>query len=317
MRPFFCIALLFLTVLQPAAATDTRCTIVGTVVERRTHEPFAGIDVLLDGILAARTNANGEFEIKEVPVGDHNVTAKVPEWGVYSTRLHCEAGAPNVVRIVAWPNTQVNISGILAHYALDGNGADDGPNGWHGELDGAESAEDRFGFVHSALRFTGAKLGVVVQHQARLNKLPLTLSCWIKKDPQCPANCAFIGKYLVPKGDGWSIFLSDDRMGGGYFTEFFQNSTRSHAAMSRDTMWHHVVYTMDSTAGVLYVDDARIPQIVAFNHKVVESSNTEPFCIGRTPTLLTEQGFKGVIDDVYLFDHVLSDEERRILGRSW
>lgn len=294
-------------------AVDAKCVITGTVVERRTLEPFAGIDVLLDGKRVGVTNAHGAFEIEGLDAGDHLVSAIIPEWGTYSAQVHCLWGVTNDVRILAWPNAMANIRGILAHYALDGNGIDDGPNGWHGMLEGAEPTEDRAGLAYRALRFTGATLGVVVPHQPRLNKLPLTLSCWIKMDASCPPNCAFIGKYLVPNGDGWSVFLSDDRFGGGYFTEFFHNSTRSESARSRDTLWHHVVYSMDSTSGTLYVDGRHASEIVVFRHAVVETENTEPFCIGRTPTLLKEEGFHGAIDDVYLFDHVLSDEERLLL----
>lgn len=262
------------------------------------------------------TNAHGAFEIEGLDVGDHLVSATIPEWGTYSVQIHCQEGSANVVRILAWPNAMANIRGILAHYALDGNGVDDGQNGWHGVLEGTEPTEDRSGQAHRALRFTGATLGVAVPHQARLNKLPLTLSCWIKKDPQCPSNGAFIGKYLVPNGDGWCVFLSDDRIAGGYFTEFFRNSTRSEAAVSRDTLWHHVVYSMDSTSGTLYVDGRHASEIVVFRHAVVETENREPFCIGRTTTLLKEEGFQGAIDDVYLFDHVLSEEERLLLSHA-
>ncbi len=312
MKEFILMALLCIAT-HGMMAVDTRCVITGTVVERRTLEPFAGIDVLLDGKRVGVTNTHGAFVIEGPDAGDHLVSAIIPEWGTYSAQVHCLLGATNDVRILAWPTAMANISGILAHYALDGNGIDDGPNGWHGTLEGAEPTEDRAGLADRALRFTGATLGVAVPHQARLNKLPLTLSCWIKMDVSCQSNCAFIGKYLVPNGDGWCVFLSDDRFGGGYFTEFFRNSTRSHGAASRDGSWHHIVYTMDSTAGVLYVDDARLPQVVAFKHTVVETENTEPFCIGRTTTLLGEEGFSGAIDDVYLFDHVLSDEERLLL----
>ncbi|MBD3167207.1 TonB-dependent receptor plug domain-containing protein [bacterium] len=63
---------------RPVAAQTPTGTITGTVVNSSTQEPLAGANVVVVGSeLGAATDLDGRYEIRNVPVGTHGVTASV------------------------------------------------------------------------------------------------------------------------------------------------------------------------------------------------------------------------------------------------
>jgi hypothetical protein len=285
-------------------------TISGRVLERRSHEPFENVAVEVRGVATVYTSATGSFRIPNVQGGLHVMVAHIPEWGDFRLSFMCTGDTS--IDVVCWPTAPVDIKGVLAHYTLDGNGADDGPDGHHGENLGAVPTTDRYGLDGHAMHFDG-RSAIEVPHIERFNQLPLSMSCWIKVDAACDPIAMYIGKYYHPSGDGWCAFLEYGHAVGGYFTQKFGNSSRAQAMFTKDEKWHHIVVTMDTTVTSLYVDGVRISYVIGYASTLKQSSTTAPFRIGSLISSMGTRGLVGSIDDVYIIDHTLTEVEIALL----
>jgi len=307
---------LFLLAQGDPCSAGTVGAILGRVVEQRTHEPFNGVRVEIRGTsIGTTTDENGTFELTNVPVGTYSLRVRIPEWGDFSKTVSVTDGVFTRIEIVTWPGITLDLPGMLAYYPMDGDASDIGPNRWSGANDGATKAVDRHGRDNAAMHFDGKKQRIVVGHQERLNQLPLSIAFWIKVESGVADPSVWLGKYLHPDGDGWCVFYEYQRLGTGYFRDFFATSARAHADFKADSTWHHVVVTMDTIGTVLFVDKARVPDVIKYPRKPTFTKNQEPLCIGYVNSKLGYTGLKGSIDDFYIFDHVLSDAEIETLRK--
>lgn len=310
------VAALLCTVFVLPCVAGGNASVVGHVVEQRTHEPFEGVVVELSGTsFWTRTDARGQFELGNLTPGTYNMLVHIPEWGDFTRIVVIKAEEQTTAEIVVWPGTHSEHQGVLAYYPMDGTANDLGPNGWNGVNDGATSTEDRNGRTAGAMHFDGKTQRIAVSHRDRLNELPLSIAFWVKAETGIVDPSMWLGKYLHPDGDGWCVFYEFNRICAGYFRDAFANSARSHAGYTADAKWHHVVVTMDTIGTVIHFDDARVPQVIAYHKTPTATKNKEPMFIGYLNSRLATPGLKGSIDDFYVFDHVLSDEEIELLRK--
>lgn len=211
-------------------------------------------------------------------------------------------------------------SGLLAWYPLNGDSnilEDAGPfhrNGRYGSSLPAECG-DRYGASDGARFFSPGTDAAVVPDSAWQCSFPMTVSFWVKIDKRTANTCFFIGKYLHPTGEGWSIFFEDRRLCAGYFRSNFNNWSRVNTETAIDSLWHHVVITIASDQLTLFVDGARAPAR-PFTKPGSSTTTTEPLSIGKIRTDNNSQihGFVGALDDIMFFDRVLEEAEIRKLG---
>lgn len=316
MKPFLLAPslLLIAAILCPALALPCvaggSAALFGRVVEKRTHEPFLGVVVELAGTSYwTKTDAQGQFELRNVEAGAYRVVVRIPEWGDFERYVWLQSDSTSNIDVVVWPGLHSDMEGVLAYYPMDGTAEDVGPNVWSGVNNGGTPAIDRNGKSGGAMHFDGRTQRIEVAHRDRLNELPLSVAFWVQAESNVVDPSMWLGKYLHPGGDGWCVFYEYNRICAGYFSDTFRNSARSHAGYSAEGKWHHVVVTMDTLGTVIHFDDARVPQVVAYTSTLTPSKNTEPMYIGYLNSRLSTPGLKGSIDDFYVFDHVLSDEE--------
>ena len=50
---------------------------------------------------------------------------------------------------------------------------------------------------------------IKVNHDARLNRLPLTVSCWFNANQQISPAGALVGKYYAASWTGWQLTLNE------------------------------------------------------------------------------------------------------------
>ncbi len=301
---------LFCSPIVPVALAGETATAFGRVVEQRTHEPFEGVVVELSGTsFWTRTDAHGQFELGNLTPGIYQLVVHIPEWGDFSRTVNLKARELKTTEFVVWPGIRTDHEGVLAYYPMDGSADDLGPNGWHGVNKGATATTDRNGRSAAAMHFNGKTQRIEVAHRDRLNELPLSIAFWVKAETDVVDPSMWLGKYLHPDGDGWCVFYEYQRMCAGYFRDAFANSARSHASYKADDQWHHVVVTMDTIGTVIHFDDARVPQVIAYHKTPTPTKNTEPMFIGYLNSRLGTPGLKGSLDEMYVFDHVLSDAE--------
>lgn len=126
---------------------------------------------------------------------------------------------------------------------------------------------------------------------------PRTLCLWSKADPKAGGFIASYGE-ILGKTSYFGVYL---RTGDWLVTPLT-------GAGKCDEQWHHVVGTYDGKGTVVYFDGKRIQRGGAL--PAPTGKNT--FLIGvlnlpKKP--LQGTGFRGAIDELVLFDRVLSDEE--------
>lgn len=225
-----------------------------------------------------------------------------------------------VVDVVSFHWQTPITNGLLAWYPMNSDTTtlvDAGPfhrNGTYGRAQPTECV-DRHGASGGARFFAFGTDAAVVPDSAWQSSFPMTLSFWVKVDKRTAPTSFFIGKYLHPTGEGWSIFFEDQRLCAGYFRSNFNNWSRVNTERAIDSLWHHVVITIASDQLTLYVDGARAPAR-PFTKPGAATTTTEPLSIGkiRSDTHQNINGFVGALDDLMFFDRVLEEAEIRKLG---
>jgi len=209
------------------------------------------------------------------------------------------------------------LAALVAEYNFSGNPNDSSGNALHGTNNGAALTIDRFGNASSAYSFDGSAT-IEVPHNPLLNATTgeWSMSAWIKSTQ---------GEYILGMGGTttgapprYSYFLgafppgSGGRVGAGAWCCDGGEHMTAHAdsAIILDGQWHHIVGTIKNNDNAkLYVDgnlvatDDPSSGTGPWNINVVA-----PFWIGDVKDAAGGP-FVGVIDDVRLFNHVLSESE--------
>ena len=119
--------------------------------------------------------------------------------------------------------------GLIAEYLFNGNANDTSGNGFHGVVQGATPAADRFGNPNSAYAFDGKNDWIVVSPPPRLTNVELTVSVW--------------ARHSATKFERWwhdCIICQDDGDDNDHSRRIFQLST------SGDWVcWHRMVEVPD------------------------------------------------------------------------
>jgi hypothetical protein len=207
-------------------------------------------------------------------------------------------------------------SGLLGWWPGDGNARDVQMRS-NGRLkDGAGFAS---GFVNQAFQFDGVNAYVNVPDTSILRSVTnaVTITAWIR--PQlAPSGAAFVFARREPLvTEGYSLFINND----GYLRAQFQTDEyldvdSQNPVIAYDGSWQHVAVTADGSTGqvVLYLNGSAVP----LNYNGTLSGAFAPasqLYIGRRQTADTPEGvagalnFKGLIDEVQLYNRVLSGRE--------
>ncbi len=225
-------------------------------------------------------------------------------------------------------------AGIVAHWSMDDNAATDvvidSAGSDTGELvngDNDMTSENSIaGKVNTALDFDGNDDYIQVSDSASLDVTSVTISAWAKISSQ------FGVEYIVTKMDDWNVpaFYTGSR--ASYGIQIFSGrvafmvSDTGHAMVAEETIsklstntWHHIVGTYDGAGThLIYVDG----DLADSNGRGFASG---PIYVG--PGRLTIGAlfngwsglyvgeFDGPIDDVMVFDRVLSPTEISSLYR--
>ena len=206
--------------------------------------------------------------------------------------------------------------GLLIYYPFDDNAIDKSGHGNNGTVFGATPTYDRFGAANSAYSFDGTSAYIDIQNSDTLKFTDaISLSAWILQKQ--------IGNYpgVISKGnvgnydESFALYLSPLNKIG-----FLLNHDGSQAG--RDLLesdeaiplniWTHVACTFDGFTMCLYVNGSR----VAYNQFQGTIFNTpDDILIGKSDrhsSTTPPTFFDGSIDEVYIFNRILSSDE--ILG---
>ena len=205
--------------------------------------------------------------------------------------------------------------GLLAYYPLDGDGTDTSGNGNDGTVFGATPAADRFGTPNSALAFDGIndriELGDLFDSSQQL-----TLAAWVKLDTGCfgPTKiCGVIEKHTDASNSLKSFALTKPfGSGDTFFARYYDGGLEGVDVLS-DTRaqadrWYFLVTTFDNGTARMYVDGVLEGETV--DTRLIQDTPT-PTIIGDNTS--NNHPMDGVIDDVRVYDRVLTTTEVRTL----
>ena len=201
---------------------------------------------------------------------------------------------------------------LVANYQFSGNAVDGSGNGHNGTVVGATLANDRYGNPLSAYSFDGNDYIIVPDsNDFSFGSGDFTISSWA----QISSYGADGGYYLMGHSEGpgntgkWIFWLGDDSI------KFVSNPTGWLQVGTTKTFglnsWYQVAVRRSGNELSAFVNGSVIGT-VAFNGTLTDPN--APLIIGSAEFDRPNRQFRGLIDDVYIYNHALSDSEMLALG---
>lgn len=212
--------------------------------------------------------------------------------------------------------------GLLACFSFDGAAKDITGNGHDGIVKKAELVTDRCGKDKAAYFFDGSS-EIELQNPASLATPQYTYALWAKST-QNPQNGEVLVLFSIGSfGGDQNVSNSNNSAsngpcigwaGWGYNTINNGNSfclnTQGSAPVSNQ--WYHVVFTRDNNEKKLYID-GKLMNVAPSYDDAYYGSGVLKAKIGTRNANETQHYFKGVIDDLKIYDRALTMEEVSIL----
>jgi hypothetical protein len=200
--------------------------------------------------------------------------------------------------------------GLVASYRFDGSATDCSINGNHGIANNVTLTTNRFGRANAAYRFAGTSDSYIrVPNSPSLNvSKAITLAAWINFEVGGTVFPRILNKNTYELATG-EAFRSERR----FFLTLNEGATATQLGTANDVLqagrWHFVVGTYDGTLMLLYVDGVLAAATVV--HTEIRATDFD-LNIGRTVPS-GEANYKGLIDDVRIYDRALSASEITML----
>lgn len=225
--------------------------------------------------------------------GIFQITAKVTD----DEGLSVQATVPVLVK-----NFGAGTPGkLVAHYPFTGNAQDVSGNQLHGQANGALLVPDQNGVPQSAYYFNGGAQHIAVPNNALLNfQDGITVSAWFR-----PYDLPAKESFLLSHGswqNRWKLSITPEK-----YLRWTVNTLTGIAdldatvALKVDTTYH-VAVTYDGATLALYLN-GNLHSFKALSGKIRTAS--VPFLMGQMLPGETAYNFKGVMDDVKIFDYAL------------
>lgn len=191
---------------------------------------------------------------------------------------------------------------LIARYLFSNDVTDSYVNGLDVTMSGdPQFVADRFGNANSAIDMDGN--GDYVSTTNSLFHLSeYSYSLWIKPTEQSGTVLA-VGN----SGGDQTVVYSSTSFGSASYTKNQQNISNAHAGtMDLNAEWHHVVVLRADTIHKLYLDGVLIAENTP-DFTTVAYGSSDLFLLGKSHR--NNDHFNGVIDDVLIYDVVLTEEE--------
>lgn len=206
----------------------------------------------------------------------------------------------------------VDLPGLVANWKLDGNAIDSGINGYDGTEQNVTYVDDRKGEKSSAAYFNGTyniNSKILINGNLQISN-KFTISLWIKPDPSLGENGN--GGYFdcISQWGGGGSGLASWNFGitkgsiAFLSTYYTSNTTKQTNLLIITNQWQHLAVTFDNGTANFYLNG--VYKFTATGYQNPQVSKLHVSIGGRQDQL---SSFHGAIDDVYIFDKVLSDKE--------
>jgi hypothetical protein len=198
--------------------------------------------------------------------------------------------------------------GLVAHYPFNGNSVDESDSGNHAGVNGARFAKDKQGKSNRAYAFDGDDT-IVIPENMSFEEDAHTLSLWINSQPteQLTQDAVLIAKDGNRRGQRqWQLNGKRDKRIGTVLWGADGSVALHSKSLYQIGGWTHVLQTWDGKTLKLYMNGVMDAQTKAAG----------PLATGDSPVIIGKLGvfaFKGLIDDVRIYNRALSAAEVKAL----
>ncbi len=203
-------------------------------------------------------------------------------------------------------NGQIPIDSLIGFWPFNGNANDLSINNNHGTINGATLVSDRFGIINRAYHFDGNDY-ISTPHSTTLNMQDsLSFSVWIKPEILTGTRMIF-GKSNYTTNTNYLLRVKS----GGYIQWEYNGYTDTDSVPLQLNTWHHIVVTASGPGQIkkVYIDNQLVKETLASSGPF--GLVTDPFTIGYAS--YNSEYFIGAIDDIRMYNKVLSESEIDIL----
>jgi hypothetical protein len=208
-------------------------------------------------------------------------------------------------------------AGLIAFYPLDSSPSDYSGNAIHGIAYNVTPAADRFGTPDHAFHFSGTNSAIIINDSLfKLNSYSYSVWC---KPASLPASGKFYSIFATGGGTyDQSVLIGNYSSGASYIglgVGSWDTAGTPHSCyqgtLPTIDHWYHIVVTRDNDSLKMYIDNSLICT-QATGTDAGYRGNPEAVSIGSR-TDMASQNFVGDIDDVKIFNRVLSASEIALL----
>ncbi len=232
--------------------------------------------------------------------------------------LHLDPATGSLRVIVTWGSDLYE--GLVAYYPFNGNANDKSGNGNDGIVYGASLTEDRFGTQNRAYYFDGSDFIDIANSPTLQFTESMTISVWAKGIANKTYNTGYSIAGIVGKANcaPWGIGVDD---GDRALFQIYNDSTYYRAfkyeAQIDTVKWYHYVGVFKSGKYLrLYINGKKVGEIKKHIPKQFNSSTDDIWIGTRSLSIIPtipRYFFKGIIDDIRIYDRALSGDEIYLL----
>ena len=207
------------------------------------------------------------------------------------------------------PNVSADLaSGLLAYYPFNGNANDESGNGHNGTIYGSTLTADRMGNSNSAFYFNGTPSDCINVGPISIS-LPVTVTLWFNSTTRNDQWNTLFGwnNPNLPGFNGIQIAAHGDGKIRARIGSYFSEDMISTSMVDGDGKWHSVIINRNlNNEKKLYIDG--ILELSATDTDSI-GGPTNIMYIGRSFAEGWTNRFLGIVDDVRVYNRVLSEAE--------
>lgn len=280
----------------------------------RIKTDFGNQQVSLRLVDQVRWKQDREHVVLEFPNGDRLTGAVIPEIVQLNTLFgEAKISMEHIALLKPIPaafTALQTLDGLILHLSFDEHPQRGIVPSRVGELYGKQRGGQwiRPGHRGGAFHFTRDNDSIVLADHDSLRPRKLTISVWVNPDGATPHSSSYRGILAKSTSGNWTGGFGLARFPGSPDVHFFVNyygSETAHAAVP-DNTWTHLVGTYDEQTLTLYVNGVKASSVMPQSYGGPIQHGPSPMLIGQAPD---GYGWFGKLDDVMLFNRVLSADE--------
>ncbi len=291
-----------------------------SVLDSNWHHITATYDeenltLYLDGQMEAQTAYTNGLTVNTLPLyigwdpygSDRYFNGQMDEVRIYN-RVLSESEIQELVNESIPAVTNDLDAGLVASYPFNGNAIDETGNGNDGTVYGATLTEDRFGNPDSAYLLDGNDYLILEDQPAVvIGTNDFTYSMWVKTASS--STQMLCQRYKVGDGPYW-LRINDSQKTSftTYDSQYGHLWNQQNVIGLSDGGWHMISCLRQGSTTKVFVDG----QLVSTASGMIRNIVNDPgiIYIGvqiNNGTLINY--FTGVVDDIHIYDHALSDQD--------